>query len=70
MPKIFCGRVDCKYNNDKNVCKADKIKLIYRNMYDVYNGRTEMLVCNKYEISEEAKMIRDAFVDWLSKGGD
>lgn len=60
MPKVICPCVECECHGKGNVCKADKIKLTYRNMMTVHEGRVDMWVCDKYQISDEAKELYEA----------
>lgn len=58
MTKILCPCVECIYHGEKNnVCKAKDVKLTFRNMATVNEGRVDMWICNKYELSEFAKAI-------------
>ena len=57
MTSIICGSLDCKYNGDDYKCTADKLKLTYRNMATVNEGRADMWVCDKYSMSDETKRI-------------
>lgn len=57
MVSVTCPCVECIYNGRNNKCKAGKIKLTYRNMATVNEGRVDMWVCDKYAMSEESKRI-------------
>ncbi len=55
MVSITCPCIECKYNGAKYKCKAKNIKLTYRNMATVNEGRVDMWICNQYELSDEVK---------------
>ena len=58
MTKIICPCVECIHHGEKsNVCKAKDIKFTFRNMATVNEGRVDMWICNKYELSEFGKAI-------------
>lgn len=65
MTKILCGQIDCKYSNVKNECECKNITLNYRNMATVNEGRVDMLICNQYEMSDEAKQIKKELEQFL-----
>ncbi len=65
MSKIICPCVECIYNGDDHVCYADEVKLTFRNMATVNEGRVDMWVCNQYELSEGAKAIDDKIIEYL-----
>lgn len=67
MSSIICGSVDCKYNGDDYKCTADKVKLTYRNMATVNEGRVDMWVCDKYTISDESKQLLNQFKKWFKE---
>lgn len=60
MVSITCPCIECINHGVKNKCKAKNINLKYRNMATVNEGRVEMWICDKYELSAEAKEIADA----------
>ena len=60
MPKVICPCVECECHGKGNVCKADKIKLTYRNMMTVHEGRVDMWICDKYQVSDKAKELYEA----------
>lgn len=60
MVSVTCPCVVCMYNGERNKCKAKNINLTYRNMATVNEGRVDMWICDKYELSAEAKEIADA----------
>ena len=61
MVSITCPCVECIYNGQRYKCKAKAINLKYRNMVTVNEGRVDMWVCDKYELSEESKQIKQLF---------
>ncbi len=48
MTKIICPCVECPHNGKNYVCKAKKIKFVFRNMETVNEGRVNMWVCSQY----------------------
>ena len=62
MVSITCPCVECRYNGRAHKCTAKAIKLTYRNMATINEGRVDMWVCNKYELSDEAKRIEEDFM--------
>lgn len=61
MVSITCPCAECVHNGRRYKCTAKEIKLTYRNMATVNEGRVDMWVCNKYELSESAKKIQESF---------
>lgn len=57
MVSITCPCAECVHHGTRNKCKAKEINFKYRNMATVNEGRVDMWVCDKYELSEEAKKI-------------
>lgn len=57
MAKIICPCAECKHHREDNICKANEIHLKYRSMITVHEGRVDMWVCDKYQLSEEAENI-------------
>jgi S-methylmethionine-dependent homocysteine/selenocysteine methylase len=62
MVSITCPCVECRYNGRAHKCTAKAIKLTYRNLATINEGRVDMWVCNKYELSDEAKRIEKDFM--------
>ena len=62
MVSITCPCVECRYNGRAHKCTAKAIKLTYRNLATINEGRVDMWVCNKYELSDEAKRIEEDFM--------
>ena len=60
MVSVTCPCVECMYHGERNKCKAKNINLTYRNMATINEGRVDMWICDKYELSAEAKEIADA----------
>lgn len=63
MVSITCPCTECRYNGRAYKCTAKAIKLTYRNMATVNEGRVDMWICNKYELSESAKRVQKFFED-------
>ena len=61
MVSVTCPCIECKYNGVRYKCKAKNIKLTFRNMATVNEGRVNMWVCNQYELSDEAKEMERLF---------
>ena len=61
MVSVTCPCIECKYNGARYKCKAKNIKLTFRNMATVNEGRVNMWVCNQYELSDEAKEMERLF---------
>ena len=62
MVSITCPCVECRYNGRAHKCTAKAIKLTYRNLATINEGRVDMWVCNKYELFDEAKRIEEDFM--------
>ena len=56
--KVICPCVECQYN-ENNKCKAKEIKLTWRNMLTVNEGRVDMWICDKYSYDEQTQAIYD-----------
>jgi len=67
MVSITCPCIECKYSGKGNKCTAKAINLTYRNMATVNEGRVDMWICDKYELSEFAKQIDKSFEEFLQK---
>ena len=67
MTKVWCPCVECVHN-DKNRCKAKELKFKYRNMATVNEGRVDMWVCDKYEMSDYSKRIQESIEKWMNGG--
>ena len=59
MVSITCPCDECKYNGRGHKCTAGKINLKYRNMATVHEGRIDVWICDKYELSESAKRVME-----------
>lgn len=73
MVSIKCPCVECIYNGKGYHCTAKAITLTYRNMATVNEGRVDMWICNKYELSETAKRVRKFFEEnpkWRDMRGE
>lgn len=58
MHKVLCADITCKFHGDKDNCLAKKVKLAYRNMNTVNEGRVDMLICRTYEESDYIKYLK------------
>lgn len=67
MVSVTCSCVDCIYNGRNNKCKADKIKLTYRNMATVNEGRVDMWVCDKNTLPESEEKIVERIVAMMKR---
>lgn len=61
MVSITCPNCECAYNGRGYKCTAKEIKLAYRNMATVNEGRVDMWICDHYELSESAKRVQRFF---------
>ena len=61
MVSITCPCVECRHNGIANRCTTSAINLTYRNMATVNEGRVDMWICNKYELSDSAKRVQQFF---------
>ena len=61
MVSITCPCVECIYNGKRYKCTAKAINLKYRNMATVNEGRVDMWICDKYELTESAKRVQRYF---------
>jgi len=59
MAKLYCARIECKYNGKNYKCTAQKVNLISWYGKTVNEGYREFLVCGNYEESEETKRLKD-----------
>ena len=62
---ITCPCMECKHNGRGHKCKADKINLKFKNMATVNEGRVDMWICDRYELSEEAQKLDMNFREYL-----
>ena len=60
MATIICPCAECIHNDENSHCTAEKIFLKYRSMNTVNEGMVDMWVCDKYEMSEEFKKIKES----------
>ena len=59
MVSVICPCVECKHNGRMYRCKCKEIRLVWRNMVTVNEGRVNMWVCTKYEdLRAENKDLR------------
>lgn len=52
--KVTCPCIECKFN-DNLKCTCKVINLTFRSMNTINEGRVNMWVCDKYELSNEAE---------------
>lgn len=69
MPKVYCGAVDCKWNDVKNQCRAKEIHLEDNYIMTVYDGRQHFNRCKDYEMSEQSKRLYEDFKRILKNDG-
>lgn len=65
MVSITCPSAECIHNGRGYKCTAGKIRLTYRNMATVNEGRVDMWICDKYEICDTAKQAQEYFMEIL-----
>lgn len=76
MVSVTCPCVECIHNGRRNKCTAKNIRLTFRNMATVNEGRVDMWVCNMYEKSAftkefEAELIKHfGLEEIMTKCGD
>ena len=63
MVSITCPLAECAYNGRGHKCTAKKINLAYRNMITLHEGRVDMWICDKFELSDSAKRIQQFFME-------
>lgn len=54
---VYCGAIECKYNNDRNRCTAGKIVLSSHSVMTVWEGRQDFWKCKNFELSDQSKAI-------------
>ena len=59
MVSVICPCTECKHNGKRYRCKCKEIKLEWRNMATVNEGRVDMWVCHQYEQTDQAKEIEE-----------
>lgn len=67
MTSITCPLIECIHNGKNHKCTAKSIKLSYRNMVTVHEGRVNMWVCDHYELTDEAARVAEEFAK-IAKG--
>ncbi len=70
MVSITCPCVECRHNGRTQKCTAKAINLTYRNMATVSEGRVDMWICDKYELSDSAKRVQQFFEQnpqWINR---
>lgn len=53
MTKVYCGAMDCKFNGDNGVCRAEKIVLSDHSVMTTWEGRQRYQKCRSYRKSQE-----------------
>ena len=59
MPKLYCGRADCKYNGNHYKCMAQTVKLNAWHGKTVNDGYRDFSICATYEESEDTKKFNE-----------
>lgn len=67
MPVVKCAAIECKYNKN-SVCKAEKISLSSGRVHTVWNGVEDVWRCRRFELSEDAKRVKELLAKII--GGD
>lgn len=57
MPKLYCARIECKYNENQK-CKAGTVNLGAWYGNTVHEGYQEFSRCRTYEDSEDTILIK------------
>lgn len=70
MVSVTCPCGECMHNGARYKCTAKNIKLTFRNMATVNEGRVNMWICNQYELSAEAKEMERLFKQQIRGAAD
>lgn len=70
MKRPKCACLECKHNNDRYLCNADRPVFSFANILTVNNGRMDVWICKTYEMSERTKEIEEAVAYAKQKRGD
>ena len=65
MVSVSCPCVECVNHGRGHKCRAKNINLKWRNMATVNEGRVDMWICDKYELSDWAKKIDENFGNFI-----
>lgn len=65
MTVIKCGSVDCKHNDDSNICQKSNIALSDCYYHTVNDGLQHFWRCRQYEKSDRAKQIEKQMKEFL-----
>ena len=69
MPRVKCASVDCKWNNDNNMCIYGRTghTMLISDCYvsTVHDGRQHFHRCKAYEKSEVAQQLESEFAKFL-----
>ena len=68
MTKVQCPCIECVHNKNQ-VCKLRELKLIWRNMATVNEGRVSMWVCDSYQLSDQSLDIEKEIRKYMSEKG-
>ena len=66
MPKVWCAEITCKHNQD-NLCKAKKVNLSAGQMHTVHEGIRQVWTCRMFEMSDEAKKLKEIVESFYKK---
>lgn len=71
MPRIKCASIECKWNNDTNMCTYGRTghTLLMSNHYvtTVHDGRQHFHRCKAFELSDRAKELESEFQKFLDE---
>ncbi len=66
MPRVKCASIDCKWNNDNQMCTYKKTLLLNDcSIMTLHDGRQHFHRCKAYEKSEYAKELESHFINLL-----
>ena len=70
MPKVKCASLDCKYNNDSNMCTYKGTLLMAESyIHTVHEGFQHFHRCKMFEKSERAQQLEDQFLAFMEERG-
>ena len=64
--KVYCPCAECQYNK-KNKCSADELKLKWRNMATVNEGRVDMWICDKYSLDDQTRELQKQLEEYIRR---
>ena len=53
MPTVFCGAIDCEFNNSKNKCTKKQINLSDNYVHTVNDGMQHFNKCKDYKLKND-----------------